>query len=254
MFLKLTAPRLLPLTILAMVAVLGMKSIALVLTVLSAASSGAAQAAESGTPSGAAPPVPAMPAAAKPVPAPAEAAAPKPAVAPKAASAPPAAVAPPPADPPVSESERSLLLDLRKRRIELDTREAALSVRDAVLAAAQTRLSARVDELAGLQKRLESLETARRDHDEANWRGLVKLYETMRPKDAANIFNDLDPAVLLPVLDRMKESKAAAVFAAMLPDRARTATTELAQMRAHANAVPASGTDAKPPTQTAGGN
>ena len=42
----------------------------------------------------------------------------------------------------------------------------------------------------------------------------------------------------LAVLDRMKEAKAAAIFAAMLPDRARTATTELAQMRAKANAAP----------------
>jgi flagellar motility protein MotE (MotC chaperone) len=93
-------------------------------------------------------------------------------------------------------------------------------------------------ELGGLQKRLEALEAARHDHDEANWRGLVKLYESMKPKDAAAIFNDLDLPVLLPVLDRMKEQKAALVMAAMLPDRARLVTAELAQMRAHANAVP----------------
>jgi flagellar motility protein MotE (MotC chaperone) len=145
----------------------------------------------------------------------------------------------PPVDPPISESERTLLLDLRKRSLELDARDASLVARESVLAAAETRLARRVEELGVLQKRLEALEAARRAHDEANWQGLVKLYEAMKPREAAAIFNDLDMTVLLPVLDRMKESKAALVMAAMLPERARQATAELAQMRARANAVPA---------------
>ncbi len=46
-----------------------------------------------------------------------------------------------------------------------------------------------------------------RSHDDANWAGLVKVYETMKPRDAAAIFNDMDLPVLLQVLDRMKEAK-----------------------------------------------
>ena len=45
--------------------------------------------------------------------------------------------------------------------------------------------------------------------------------------------------VLLQVVDRMKEAKAAAVLAAMQPDKARQVTAELAQMRTRAN-TPAS--------------
>ena len=82
-----------------------------------------------------------------------------------------------------------------------------------------------------MQQRLEALESDRKAHDEANWRGLVKMYETMKPRDAAAIFNDLDLPVLLPVLDRMKETKAASVLAAMQPERARQVTAELAQLR-----------------------
>ena len=140
----------------------------------------------------------------------------------------------------MSDSERALLLELRQRRQELDGREAALATRESVLSAAERRLSARVDELQALQSRLEALEAARRDRDEANWRGLVKLYESMKPRDAAAIFNELDMTVLLQVLDRMKEAKAAPVVAAMQPDRARQATAELAQMRTRAN-TPAGG-------------
>jgi flagellar motility protein MotE (MotC chaperone) len=139
----------------------------------------------------------------------------------------------------VSDSERALLLDLRHRRAELDAREAALDSRDAVLAAAETRLAARVDELTALQGKLEALETARKQRDDANWGGLVKLYESMKPRDAATIFNDLDMPVLLQVVDRMKEQKAAPVLAAMQPERARQVTEQLAALRGRVNAVPA---------------
>ena len=156
---------------------------------------------------------------------------------------------PPAVDPmeaPVSAAEKALLLDLRARRKELDAREAAMSLRESVLAATEKRLAARADELVTLQKKLESLEKARRERDEANWSDLVKVYEGMKPKDAAAIFNDLDLAVLLPVLDRMKAAKTAIVLAAMQPDRARLVTTRLAEMRNKANAAPgATGTTAK---------
>jgi flagellar motility protein MotE (MotC chaperone) len=136
---------------------------------------------------------------------------------------------------PVSDSERTLLLELRQHRQELEAREATFAAREAVLAAAERKLSARVDELQTLQTRLEGIESARKSHEEANWRGLVKLYESMKPRDAALIFNELDMQVLLQVVDRMKEAKAAAVMAAMQPDKARQVTTELARMRTRAS-------------------
>ena len=81
--------------------------------------------------------------------------------------------------------------------------------------------TARVAELQALQKKLEVLEAARQQREDASWQGLVKLYETMKPRDAATIFNDLDMPVLLQVVDRMKDAKAAPVLAAMQPDKAR---------------------------------
>lgn len=61
---------------------------------------------------------------------------------------------------------------------------------------------------------------------------MVKLYEGMRPRDAAMIFDDLDLPVLVQILDRMGERKAAPVLGAMKPERARTITAELARHRA----------------------
>jgi flagellar motility protein MotE (MotC chaperone) len=212
MSLHLPFPRLLPLTIAAMAALLVVKSTDLVRAA-----------------------VPGMPPAAQ-----AAAVVPAAKVAAAAgvvglAPAPPASA--PPA-PPVSDSERGLLLDLRHRSAELDARAAALGEREAVLSAAEKQLAQRVVELTALQARLESLERARKARDEASWAGLVKLYEDMKPRDAATIFNDLDMQVLLPVLDRMKEMKAAPIMAAMQPTRARDVTAKLAQLRLRENAAP----------------
>jgi flagellar motility protein MotE (MotC chaperone) len=201
-------PRLLPATIATMALLLLVKSATLV------------WAATAETPTAPPPPAAKM-----------QAGAPMPAPMPAPMSAPPPAPAAKPVDPPMSEAERGLLLDLRHRRAELDARARALDQRDAVMAAAQARLSARVDELTALQAKLEALETARQSHDSANWVGLVHVYETMKPRDAATIFDALDMQVLLPVLDRMSDRKAAPILAAMQPDRARLATQLLAELR-----------------------
>ena len=118
-----------------------------------------------------------------------------------------------------------------QRRQELDARDAALSARESILAAAEQKLTARVEELAALQKKLQDLEAARKQREEAGWLGLVKLYEDMKPRDAAAIFNDLQMPVLLALVDRMKEAKAAPILAAMTPDKARDVTAGIARMR-----------------------
>ena len=136
--------------------------------------------------------------------------------------------------PPLSDAERGILLDLRHRRLALDARAHDLDQREAELAAADRRLADRVQQLAALQSRLEALESTRQQHNAENWTGLVKVYESMKARDAAAIFDVLDMQVLLQVLDRMQERRAAAVLAAMQPDRARLATQMLAELRTRA--------------------
>lgn len=226
---RLRMPRLLPVTIVVMAAVLVIKSGAVVQAATASAAPAAAE--------------PAKPAAASP-----HGAAPAPATA-KPEPPPQAAVAAcTPSEPVISDSERQLLTDLRRRRLELDSRETALAAREASMAAVDNRLAGRVTELTALQQRLETLERDRHERDESSWRGLVKLYESMKPKDAALIFNDLDLPVLLPVVDRMKDAKAGQIFAAMQPDRARQLTAELAQLRLKSNSLEGRGVDsgAKP--------
>jgi flagellar motility protein MotE (MotC chaperone) len=149
-------------------------------------------------------------------------------------AAPPVATAPPPPDP-VDQAERALLGRLRERRREIDAREAAISAREAMLGAAERRLTTRLEDMAALQARLEALERGRGEREEAGWRGLVKTYETMRPRDAATVFDDLEMPVLVQIVNRMREAKAAPVIGAMRPDRARSLTAELARLRSANN-------------------
>jgi flagellar motility protein MotE (MotC chaperone) len=226
--------RLLPMTILAMAALPVVKSVALVRATVPDAAPAAT--ANDTPPASATTPAAPLAAAAQPSSGPAAKQSASPATKPSAGPAAPVGAsvnpvaAPPPPDPPVSDSERALLLDLRHRSVELDAREAALTSREGVLSVAEKRLAARVSELSALQAKLEALEKARHDRDDSNWAGLTKLYEAMKPRDAATIFNDLDMSLLLQVVDRMKEAKAALVLAAMQPERARQVTAKLAQM------------------------
>ena len=242
--LHIPAPRLLPMTMAAMLALLGVKVIDIARSIstgekindgLIGSAEASAPKAEVAKPEAKADPHGAGKAAEKPG---AEKAGAKPAE--KAVEAPPK----PPEPPPVSEEERKLLLDLRARRAQLDQRESALAAREAVLMGAEARITTRLNELTSLHKKLEVLESGRGEQEEANWRGLVKLYEGMRPRDAAVIFNDLETQVLLEILDRMKEAKAGPVLAAMQPDRARQATTDLAQFRSRRTASPQIGAPA----------
>jgi flagellar motility protein MotE (MotC chaperone) len=143
--------------------------------------------------------------------------------------------------PPVSESEKALLQELRQRRKELDATADAITARESVLTAAEQKITARVTEMQTLQRKLEGLTTAQKQKEDAGWQGIVKMYEAMKPKDAANIFNEMAMPVLVQVMDRMKDSKAAAVMAAMNPDKARDVTSDLAQLRTGQNPMAGEG-------------
>jgi flagellar motility protein MotE (MotC chaperone) len=125
-----------------------------------------------------------------------------------------------------------LLEQLRTRRGELEVREQSIVSRELVLAAAERRLTQRIEELTQLQQRLESMERTRGEREDAGWRGLVRTYENMRPREAAAIFEELELPVVIQILDRMGERKMAPVIGAMRPEKARILTAELGRHRA----------------------
>lgn len=157
-----------------------------------------------------------------------------------------------PADGPTA-SESDVLERLADRRKQIDQRERDLDMREKLIAAAEKRVEERIVELKAIEGRIEAMFGKRGEQEEAQLAGLVKMYETMKPTDAAEIFNTLEQGVLIDVMGRMKPAKAAPVLAAMNPERAQEVTVELAKQfempaeDAPADAAAAPAADAAPP-------
>ena len=84
--------------------------------------------------------------------------------------------------------------------------------------------------MRGLEGTIKKLIQTHYEQRRAKINSLVKLYENMKPKDAAKIFEDLEMETLLAVVKGMKERKLAQVMAKMNPERARAVTIELMQL------------------------
>lgn len=131
----------------------------------------------------------------------------------------------------LSPAEIQVLESLAERRREIEARARDLDMREKLLAAAEKRLDEKIAKLKELRDSIESMFASADAENEAQIASLVKMYERMKPKDAARIFDKLDLKVLIEVVDRMKEAKAALVLAKMNVDKARTVTLALAKRR-----------------------
>ena len=130
-----------------------------------------------------------------------------------------------------SGSELRLLQELAERRQLLATRERAIEEREVLLRAAEQRLIEKQVELTAAKIAIEGLLDKVDEQERARIRQLVNIYENMKPKDAARIFDELEMPVLLGVIQNMKERKVAPVIAAMAPTKARDLTRQLAVRR-----------------------
>ncbi len=128
----------------------------------------------------------------------------------------------------LSNANITVLRQLSERRRALDTRENELERREALMEAAKAELGQKFEELSGLRNEIRQLLDQQSEAEEAQLTSLVKIYEGMKPKDAANILNTLDLEVLLQVMGRMNERRLSPILAQMDPSRAREVTINLA--------------------------
>ncbi|OUS15865.1 hypothetical protein A9Q97_02690 [Rhodospirillales bacterium 47_12_T64] len=131
----------------------------------------------------------------------------------------------------MTDEEVELLQSLSARREQLEAREREFEQREVLLLAAERRIDEKISELGKLQNTIEGLIVQHDEQSDKQMISLVKIYESMKPKDAARIFEELDMIVLLDVVQRMKERKTAPILASMNPKRAKEITLELAQRR-----------------------
>ncbi len=128
----------------------------------------------------------------------------------------------------LSASEIALLQDLSARRQELDAREAGFETRERLLAEAERRIDEKIVRLAQLEKEILALVEVQETADNEKLDSLARVYERMRPRDAARLIESLDISLQLEVVTRMREIKMAAILSAMDPAAARKLTNRLA--------------------------
>jgi flagellar motility protein MotE (MotC chaperone) len=128
----------------------------------------------------------------------------------------------------LSPAERALLERLGERRQELDTRTRDMELRENLIKDAEKRLETRIEELKDIENRI----SGKGGEQAAKLKSLVVMYEAMKPKDAARIFDKLDQLVLVDVASVMNPRKLSEVLAQMNADSAQRLTVELAKRNA----------------------
>ena len=131
----------------------------------------------------------------------------------------------------LTKSEIDVLRQLAKRRDELDARAKALDDREALLKATEQKIAEQAKQMQQLKAEYEQMKTARDDAAEANLRRLVTVYESMKPEEAARIFETMEGSVLLDVVTRMGERRLAPILAQMSPAKAQALTIAMANRR-----------------------
>lgn len=109
---------------------------------------------------------------------------------------------------PVLEAVTADLERLEKRKIEITEREVALAAIEAKLT---TQMNAVEEANKALGKKIEHMKSLASD----DLRHLVSMYQTMKPKQAAEIFDSMDPSFAAGFLREMNSEKAGLIMANM---------------------------------------
>jgi flagellar motility protein MotE (MotC chaperone) len=127
-----------------------------------------------------------------------------------------------------SASEQAILERLQERRTELDSRARELEMRESLLRAAEKRVEGKVAELRDLEQRAGNADQIKQESEAARLKNLVTMYENMKAKDAAKIFDRLDLRILAEVATQINPRRMSDILAQMTPEAAERLTVELA--------------------------
>lgn len=127
-----------------------------------------------------------------------------------------------------SATERAILERLQERRGVIDERVREIDLRENLLKAAEKKLDGRIGELKEIEGKIDGSAKAEQVEVEKQIKAVVIMYEAMKPKDAARVFDRLKLDVLVPIVTAMKPARMAEVLAAMSPESAEKLTVALA--------------------------
>jgi flagellar motility protein MotE (MotC chaperone) len=125
-----------------------------------------------------------------------------------------------------SSEEVQILQTLRSRNNQIKELEKELKLKESLLDSIQHNIDAKISRLEQLNEKIDN--TDQSQGAASSYAKLIKIYEGMKPKDAAKIFDELQMSVMILVAQQMKENKLAAIVAEMQPEKARDLTMALA--------------------------
>jgi flagellar motility protein MotE (MotC chaperone) len=129
----------------------------------------------------------------------------------------------------MTEEETAVFLELAKRSKEINAREESLKQETLILKVAQDSLNEKLKHFDLLKQDLLKMLNKLKDKEEKEVADLVRLYENMKPKKAANILNQMDIVILKEIIKRMNKRKAALIMAAMDVKKAKDISQMLAK-------------------------
>ncbi|MEQ8897804.1 MAG: hypothetical protein RID23_11985 [Roseovarius sp.] len=131
------------------------------------------------------------------------------------------------------EDLRAMLAAFEARETRLDEREAALRDRMQALQVADEEISAKLLALEAAEESLRETIAIADSAAETDLDRLTKVYESMKPKQAAALFEEMDPNFAAGFLGRMRPEAAAEVMAGLSPESAHAFSVVLAGRNAN---------------------
>jgi flagellar motility protein MotE (MotC chaperone) len=118
---------------------------------------------------------------------------------------------------------------LQARRQELEARAREIDIRENLLKAAEKRVESKVEELKAVESRITTATQQKSDADAARFKGIVTMYEAMKPKDAAKVFDRLEMPVLIEIASQIAPRKMSDILGQMSTEAAERLTVEMAR-------------------------
>lgn len=133
-------------------------------------------------------------------------------------------------EPAQCETPEDMLLLIAREREQIAVQKADAEAKIAEAALASEALNAEIARLEALKKEIDSFAAARSEAQQEELERLVKVYETMKAKEAAALLEEMDMGTTMELFGLMKERKAASILGAMNPVRARAISRILVEM------------------------
>ncbi len=131
----------------------------------------------------------------------------------------------------LSQSDIPLLQSLHERQVALEDREQRVTEREAELQQLQQHLEEKFTTLSMLRKEIGALVKERDAFEERRFGHLVKVYEGMKPAEAAPLVERLKQETAVKLFYRMKEKKVSRILGFIKPEIAARLSERLAAYR-----------------------